>query len=160
MDGRKRPLVRSAQIEDKEAVAAALDMLLHGGDEPANRDTKAHGWTNLHYDEGRDAMKMWYEELQDIDKIISEAEEVNPTVLPTGGLVEKLDTAVEKLSSWYAAAVPVYHKRLLHIHYDELAEVAGDLRGGKINAAEAQARFDDIMADVSEIVDFSKFMGG
>lgn len=155
----KKPLVRASQITDAEAVKLALNRLLYGDDEEP-RDTKAHGWNKLHYDEGRDNMKMWYEELQDIDKVISEAEEVNPTVLPTGGLVEKLDSAAEKLSTWYAAAVPVYHKRLLHIRYDELAELAGDLRSGKINSAEAQARFDDVMADVSEIVDFSKFMEG
>lgn len=155
----KKPLIRTAQITDPEATAAALNALLYGGDEP-RRDTKAQGWSKLHYGEGKDSQKMWYEELTTIDKAISENVEVDPTALPTGGLVEKLDAATEKLSTWYAAAVPFYHKRLLHIHYDELAEISGDLRGGKINAAEAQSRFDNIMADVSEIVDFSKFMGG
>ena len=155
----KKPLVRAAQISDPEARASALDMLLYADDEP-KRDTRARGWNKLHYREGKDSMKMWYEELTDIDQMISENVLVDPTPLPTGGLVEKIDATAEKLSTWYAAAVPFYHKRLLHIHYDELAEIAGDLRGGKVNAAEAQSRFDNIMADVSEIVDFSKFMGG
>ena len=148
------PLRRAAQIVDSEAVEAAVDMLLRGGDE-VSRDTRAHGWNTQHYGEGDDAMKMWYEELSDIDQLISENVEVNPSVLPTGNLVSQIDEVVERLSTCYALAVPVYQKRALHIHYDELAEVAGDLRSGKINAAEAQARFDNIMADVNEIVDFS-----
>lgn len=154
----KKPLVRTSQITDSEATASALDALLHGGDEP-KRDTRARGWNKLHYREGKDSMKMWYEELNDIDQMISENVEVDPTALPTGSLVEKIDAAAEKLSTWYAAAVPFYHKRLLHIHMDELTEIAGDLRGGKINAAEASSRFDNIMADVAEIADFSRFMG-
>jgi hypothetical protein len=100
-------------------------------------------------------MKMWYEELADIDALISENVEVNPSVLPTGSLLSQIDEVVERLSTCYALAVPVYQKRALHIHYDALAEVAGSLRGGKINAAEAQARFSNIMAEVNEIVDFS-----
>jgi len=83
-------------------------------------------------------MKMWYEELQDIDAVISENVEVNPTALPTGDLLERIDTAVEALNSCYALAVPVWQKRMLHLHYNELAEVAGDLRAGKINAAEGK----------------------
>jgi hypothetical protein len=153
-----KPLTRAAQITNETAVAQAVDALIYGRDEP-RRDTTAKGWNTSHYGEGVDAMKMWYEELQDIDMVISEAEEVNPTILPTGSLVERIEAAAEKMSTWYAAAVPVYQKRLLHIRFDELAEVAGDLRGGKINAAEAEARFDSIMAEVEEIVDFSRFMG-
>lgn len=153
-----KPLTRSSQIIDSGAVARALDALLHGGDEPADRDTRAKGW-----DEGVDNMeqkKMWYEELADIDRMISEAEEVPLTALPTGSLVTQVEESAQRLSTWYAAAVPVFQKRMLHIHYDELSEVAGDLRSGKINAAEAQARYHTIMADVSEIEGFSKFMEG
>jgi len=153
-----KPLTRSSQIIDSGAVARALDALLHGGDEPADRDTRAKGW-----DEGVDNMeqkKMWYEELADIDRMISEAEEVPLTALPTGSLVTQVEESAQRLSTWYAAAVPVFQKRMLHIHYDELSEVAGDLRSGKINAAEAQARYQTIMADVSEIEGFSKFMEG
>lgn len=151
-----RTLTRAAQITSDEAVRRAVEYLLYPGDEP-RRDTTAQGWNKLHYGEGRDAMKMWYEDVEDIDQLISENVEVNPSKLPTGSLLEKLDAATEALSTWYAAAVPVFHKRLLHIRYDELAEVSGDLRSGKINAAEAQARFDDIMADVQEIADFSNY---
>ena len=104
-------------------------------------------------------MKMWYEDLQDIDAVISENVEVNPTALPTGDLLTRIDAAVEALNSCYALAVPVWHKRMLHIHYNELAEVAGDLRAGKINAAEGEARFATTMAEVSEIVDISNLFG-
>jgi hypothetical protein len=149
------PLTRASQIIDPEAVQKALDALLHGGDEPADRDTRAKGWNEGVYN--MEAKKMWYEELSDIDAVISENVEVPLTTLPTGNLVNQIEEAVERLSTWYAAAVPVFQKRMLHIHYDELAEVAGDLRGGKINAAEAQARFHTIMADVAEIEGFSKF---
>ena len=153
-------LTRSSQITSEEAVRQAVDFLLYSGEEP-RRDTTAQGWNKLHFGEGRDSRKMWYEDIEDIDQLISENVEVNPTKnLPTGSLIEKLDAATEAVSTWYAAPVPVYHKRLLHIRYDELAEVAGDLRGGKINAGEAQARYDDIMADVAEIVDFSNFFKG
>jgi hypothetical protein len=149
------PLTRASQIIDPEAVSRALDALLHGGDEPADRDTRAKGW-----DEGVNDMeqkKMWYEELSDIDAAISESVEVRLTALPTGELVDQIEECAQRLSTWYAAAVPVFQKRMLHIHYDELAEVAGDLRGGKINAAEAKARYQTIMADVAEIEGFSKF---
>jgi hypothetical protein len=152
------PLTRPDQIVDAEAVALAVDALLYGTDEP-RRDTTAQGWSKLHYDEGRDAMKMWYEELADYDKMISENVEVPLTPLPTAGLLAKVEESADRLSTWYAAAVPVFQKRMLHIHYDELAEIAGDLRGGKINAAEADARYQAIMADVAEIEGFSKFMG-
>jgi hypothetical protein len=159
-----KPLSRAAQIVDSGAVDAALDALLHGGDEPKDRDTTARGWNKRHYGEGEDAMKMWYEELSDIDEVIteslSEAEEVKLTVLPTGSLVNQIEESAQRASTWYAAAIPVYHKRLVHIHYDELSEVAGDLRSGKINAAEAKARYDTIMADLGEIEGFSKFMMG
>jgi len=159
-----KPLIRAAQIVDSGAVASALDALLHGGDEPKDRDTTAQGWNKRHYGEGADAMKMWFEELSDIDEVITEslaeAEEVKLTVLPTGSLVSQVEESAQRASTWYAAAIPVYHKRLVHIHYDELAEVAGDLRTGKINAAEAKARYDTIMADLGEIEGFSKFMEG
>lgn len=152
-------LTRPEQITAEDAVARAVDFLLHSGMEP-RRDTTAKGWNRLHYNEGSESMTMWYEDIEEIDKLISENVEVNPTVnLPTGSLVEKIEAAAEKLSTWYAAPVPVYHKRLLHIRFDELAELAGDLRSGKINAGEAQVRYNDVMADVAEIVDFSKFMG-
>jgi len=105
-------------------------------------------------------MKMWYEELSDIDGVISENVEVNPTILPTGSLLEKIDGVVEKLSSCYALAVPVFQKRALHLHYDEMAEMAGDLRAGKINAAEVGARFTTVMRDVNEIVNFSNLFVG
>jgi hypothetical protein len=103
---------------------------------------------------------MWYEELAEIDKAISEDVGANPSVLPTGALLERLDAVADKLSSCYAIAVPVYQKRALHIHYDEVSEVAGDLRAGKINAAEAEARFEAVMRDVNEIVDFSNLFNG
>jgi len=151
-----RPLSNPSQITRSEAVARALDALLYGDDEP-ERDTTAQGWNRLHYEEGRDAMKMWYEDLQDIDAVISENVEVPLSQLPTSNLVEKISSAVEAVSTWYAAPVPVFQKRLLHIHFNELAEVEGDLRSGKINAAEAEARFNVIMSDLSEIENFSKF---
>jgi hypothetical protein len=157
--GTGEPLARASQIVDDDAIQAAVASLLRGGDEVA-RDTRARGWNNHHYGEGADAMKMWYEELSDIDEVISENVEVNPTKLPTGSLLEKLDSAVERLSSCYTLAVPNFQKRALHLHYDELSEVAGDLRAGKINAAEAGARFAQVMADVNEIVDFSNLFVG
>ena len=157
--GKGTPLTRADQIDDPEMVKAAVDSLLMGRDE-APRDTRAHGWSTQHEREGADAMKMWYEELAEIDEVISENVERNPTVLPTGSLLEKIDGVVEKLSSCYALAVPNYHKRALHLHYNEMAEVAGDLRAGKINAAEAGARFTTVMADVNEIVDFSNLFVG
>lgn len=155
----KQPLTRASQITSDEAVSQAVDALLHGPDEPSDRSTVARGWDKLHYREGEDAMKMWYEELRDIDKVIAENVEVDPTVLPTGGLLERIEGVVDRLESCYALAVPVYQKRMLHIHYEELSEVAGDLRAGKINAGEAQARFSSVMADVNEIVDFSNLFG-
>lgn len=154
-----KPLQRAAQVTDDSAVALAVDALLHGPDEDPNRDTTAQGWNTLHYGEGDDAMKMWYEELEDIDKAISENVEVDPTQLPTSELSGRLDAAIEALSTCYTLPVPVWHKRMLHIHYNELAEVAGDLRAGKINAAEGEARFASVMADVNEIVDFSNLFG-
>ena len=153
-----RPLTRASQIIDSGAVAKALDALLHGGDEDPDRDTKAKGW-----DEGvndTEARKMWFEELSELDQIISEAEELPLTPLPTGELVSQIEESAMRVGTWYAAPVPVYQKRRLHIHYDELAEVAGDLRGGKINAAEAGARYEAIMAEVAEIEGFSKFFMG
>lgn len=152
-------LRRTDQINDTEAVRSAVSALLYGGDEVA-RDTRAHGWNTRHQGEGADAMQMWYEELAEIDKAISEDVGANPTALPTGGLLEKMDAAVDKLSSCYTIAVPVFQRRALHIHYDELSEVAGDLRAGKINAAEASARFAAVMKDVNEIVDFSNLFNG
>jgi len=151
-----KPMTRSSQITDALARASALSALIDGRDE--NRDTRAKGW-----DEGVDDMeqkKMWYEELVDIDKAISEAEELPLTPLPTGDLVKKVEESAQRVGTWYAAPVPVYQKRRLHIFYDELAEVAGDLRGGKVNAAEAGARYEAIMADVAEIEGFSKFFMG
>ena len=153
------PLTHGSQIGSSSAIARALDALLHGRDE-LPRDTKAQGWNKYHYGEGEDAMKMWFEELSDIDAVISENVEVPMTPLPTSSLVETIRAAVENLSTWYAAPVPVYQKRALHIHYDELAEVEGDLRTGKINPAEAAARYDAIMADLSQIEAFSNFMVG
>lgn len=155
-----KPLQRASQITREDSVAMAVDALLHGGDEDPERSTEAQGFNTLHYGEGDDAMKMWYEELQDIDKVISENVEVNPTQLPTGDLLERIDAAVEALNSCYTLAVPVWHKRMLHIHYNELAEVSGDLRAGKINSAEGEARFATTMAEVSEIVDLSNLFGG
>jgi hypothetical protein len=150
------PLTNPSQITRSSAVARALDSLLHGRDE-LPRDTTAQGWDKRHYEEGRDAMKMWYEDIVDIDAVISENVEVPMSPLPTPNLLERLEAAVNAVNTWYAAPVPVYQKRMLHIHYDELAEVEGDLRAGKINAAEAEARFNAIMADLSEIENFSKF---
>jgi hypothetical protein len=159
MDREGKPLQRADQISSEEVVAGAVNALLYGPDEPSHRDTTAKGWSTQHYREGDDAMKMWYEELTDIDAAISEEVAVNPTTLPTGGLLERISSTVDKLESCYTLAIPVYQKRLLHLHYDELAEVAGDLRAGKINAGEAQARFATVMADVNEIVDFSNLFG-
>lgn len=153
----RRPLDKPTDIARASAVSRALDALLYSGEEDEKRDTRAYGWNKQHYEEGRDAMKMWYEELSEIDAVISENVEVPLSPLPTQNLLERISSAVESVSTWYAAPVPVYQKRLLHIHYDELAEVEGDLRSGKINAAEAEARFNTIMADLSEIENFSKF---
>jgi len=151
-------LQRASQIVRGSAVQKALDALMYGEDEP-RRDTKAKGWKTGRYGEGEEVMTMWYEELADIDKLISENVEVPITALPTGDLVERIGAAVESVSTWYAAPVPVFQKRMLHIHYQELAEIEGDLRGGKINVAEAEARFDTIMADLAQIESFSNFMG-
>lgn len=155
-----KPLDRPDQITNPTSVAEALRSLLRGRDE--NRDTRAKGWDKAQ--DGEEIMsqnhRMWYEELEDIDAMISEAEELPLTPLPTGELAAQLEEATHRLSTWYAAPMPIFQKRKLHIHYDELAEVAGDLRTGKINAAEAGARFQDIMADVSEIEGFSKFFMG
>lgn len=150
----KRPLRNASEITRSSVVSSAVDALLHGDDETP-RDTKARGWDQ----EGVNAMRNWFEELEDIDQVISENVEVPMSNLPTGSLVERLEQAVENVSSWYAAAIPVFQKRLVHIHYNELAEIEGDLRGGKINPAEAEARFGVVMADLSEIESFSKFMG-
>lgn len=151
-----KPMTRSSQITDALARASALSALIDGRDE--NRDTRAKGWNEGVND--MEQKKMWYEELVDIDRAISEAEELPLTPLPTGNLVDQVEESAQRLSSWYAAPVPVYQKRRLHIHFNELAEVAGDLRGGKINAAEAGARYEAIMAEVAEIEGFSKFFIG
>jgi hypothetical protein len=150
----KRPLRNASEITRGSIVAAAVDALLYGDDE-APRDTKARGWD----EEGVNAMRNWFEDLADIDRVISENVEVSMTALPTAGLVERLEAAVENVSTWYAAPIPVFQKRLVHIHYNELAEIEGDLRGGKINPAEAEARFAIVMADLGQIESYSKFMG-
>lgn len=151
-----RPLTKPTDIVRSSAVSKALQALLYGGDEEW-RDTTARGWNKQHYEEGRDAMKMWYEELSEIDAVISENVEVPLSPLPTQNLLERISSAVEAVNTWYAAPVPVYQRRMLHIHYNELAEVEGDLRSGKINAAEAEARFNIIMTELAEIENFSKF---
>lgn len=101
----------------------------------------------------------WYEDLQEIDEQISEELGLTPTILPTGSLVEKIAEAAEQLGSWYAVSLPPYQKRLMHTAYDEMVGVGTDLKTGKINVAEAQSKFDTIMAEVNEIVDFSKYQG-
>lgn len=151
-----KPMTRPEQITDMLARARSLSALIDGRDE--NRDTRAKGWNEGVND--MEQKKMWYEELADIDKVISEAEELPLTPLPTGELVNRIEESAMRVGTWYAAPVPVFQKRKLHIHYDELAEIAGDLRGGKINAAEASARYEAIMAEVAEIEGFSKFFMG
>lgn len=150
-----RSLRNSSQINNSGAVSRALEFLLHSG-EDGQRDTKAKGWDEEHPVEGRNTMQ-WFEELEEIDAVISENVEVPLSPLPTANLVERIGSAVEAVSTWYAAPVPVFQKRMLHIHYDELSEIEGDLRSGKVNAADAEARFGAIMDDLSQIENFSKF---
>jgi len=153
------PMTRPSQVDDPEFREEAMKALLRGGDENPNRDLRARGWGSRATGEGEEALKMWYEELSDIDAMISEAEEIMPTLLPTGDLLEKMDDMAFKLESWYATPLPFYQKRLMHHAFDEVVETSGMLKGGKINALEAQRRFDTVMAEVGEIVDFSRMMG-
>lgn len=149
-----RPLRRTSQITDFEARASALRLLLNGGDEP-ERSTRARGWRY----ESEDRPMEWFEDLQELDAQLSEEMGMAHTILPTGTLVEKIGDAVEQLGSWYAVSLPPYQKRLMHHAYDEMVGVGQDLKTGKINVAEASTRFDTIMAEVNEIVDFSKYQG-
>jgi len=152
-------MTRATQISDPDFREESLKALLHGGDEDPDRDKRARGWGSRATGEGEEALKMWYEELYEIDAVISEAEEIMPTPLPTSNLIEKMDDMAYKLESWYAAPMPFYQKRLMHHAFDEVAETSGMLKGGKINVLEAQRRFDTVMSEVGELVDFSRMMG-
>jgi len=154
-----RPFTRATQVNDPEFRDASLKALINGGDEDPTRDLRSRGWGSRYAGEGEEAVKMWYEELSEIDRVISEAEELPPVALPTPNLLEKMDDMAFKLESWYAAPLPVYQKRLMHHAFDEIVETSGMLKGGKINAVEAQRRFDTVMNEVSELVDFSRMMG-
>ncbi len=146
------PLVRSSDITDVASLREALRALMFGGDE-INRSTAAPVSRGM----GGSNMIPWYEDLAEIDHTISEEVGVTPTPLPTSSLLEKLDDMAGKLESWYAVSLPVYQKRLMHHAYDEVVEVAGMLRGGQINAGEADRRFGAIMAEVGEVYDFSRY---
>lgn len=151
------PLIRGTQITDRESVVEALKALLYGGDEDSARSTRALGWSTKEY-EPEVEMIPWYEELQEIDAVISESiENAKLTPLPTASLLEKIDDMTEKLGTWFAAPAPIYQKRQLRHAFDEMAEVASLLRAGKINAGVAGQRYSDIMAEVEEVVDFTHF---
>lgn len=153
-----KPLSRETDITDPEAVASALRLLYFGGDEDDKRSTQVNA--NRYVNMGGNMPGQWYEELAELDNDISEALELQPIVrLPTENVLEQIDAAVEALNSWYAAPVPVWQKRKLHYAFDEMAEVSSLLRAGKINVVEAKERFENVMAEAQEIVDFSKFMG-
>lgn len=153
----KKPLTKASQITSAKRRRRALEALYYG--EQPIRDTRAYGFSVLKHGEGEQAMRQWYEDVQAIDSLISEEIQANPTPLPTGNLIERIDDMVNKLEGVYAAPVPPYHKRLLHIAYDELSEVRGDLKAGRINAAEAANRFEQISSEVANISEFSKFWG-
>ena len=157
-----RPLIHPSELESDFAVNQSLKALLYGDDECPTRSTRARGWSKDTDSEelGRVATMTpfeWLRELEEIDDMISEEITVNPTPLPTANLLEKIDDMTDKLSTWFSNPLPRFHARKLRHSFDEMAEIGSLLRSGVINAGEAQQRFNTVMSEVSEIVDYSNF---
>jgi len=149
---RGKPLERSSQITDKEAINQALEALVYGGDDP-KRDTKAKGYPTSYAQEDD---IMWFEELQDIDNMISEEVGENVSMLPSAGRVEQIGHLQDKLWTWFAAPIPRWERRILREAINELAGLGNVLREGKVPTMQAQEQFDTIYAEVSNILDWSK----
>lgn len=158
-----RPLEHPEEISNRDLLDAALTAMISGVDQ--NHDTRARGWASLkgynHDDSDSEEnpvqYKEWYEELQELDEVLSESLETNPTLLPATDLLSQVEILAERLDEWYLNALPNFHRRHVRYIQDELGEISRGLRENELSTAEAQQRLDDAKANMDEMFEYSNY---